>query len=533
MSVDQDSLEPTLVTVRSLTYYEKKSLDRSLGSTSIPSTPVSIVSEKSCDKRKSLVYSDGLFSITLHHYDSIVSELKCPGCAQPLYGPIVLCQTGHSICAQCPKRLSTCPLCRKKLTEMRNYTLEAIAAKVHFPCMHSSRGCTVRLPPQLIMWHKERCGFKQVECFMGKVWENCAWVGSDKDWMDHCITGHQDKVYSSPDIVLTWNYALDSQKCIQLQSVIAYYVIRAYGQYFNVYQIYDQNSRKTIWTVICSAKETKTCQRFAFELELYSPIDSAKLLVQRFSCHAESDADFLKDGHCAKIPIDEAIRFMTTEKILYYRVRIIEVTPSRSRSLVLITQSQKLQSSSSTRQRQQLPIDYAATQIENVNMKAVPDTNIIVRSTYSPEESSPPTTDRISLSSSDPSTIKDEQQRSDSSDDGDGDDEPTIARARATSTPILNRVNSLPKPPRSHSRANPGGVESDSDQQLVRCRILDRYDDSSRIRTILNGETSPDKGDKATKASSESLSTPAKGLSRFYNLTTYKASKLLNRKSLK
>lgn len=170
MSVDQDSIEPTLVTVRSLTYYEKKSLDRSVCSSSIPSTPVNGLSGRGelcpSDKRKSLVYSDGVFSITLHHYDSIVSELKCPGCAQPLYGPIVMCQTGHSICANCPKRISTCPLCRKKLTEMRNYTLEAIAAKVHFPCMHSSRGCTVRLPPQLIMWHKERCGYKVLVLFL-------------------------------------------------------------------------------------------------------------------------------------------------------------------------------------------------------------------------------------------------------------------------------------------------------------------------------------------------------------------------------
>lgn len=150
---------------------------------------------------------------------------------------------------------------------------------------------------------------------MGKVWENCRWIGCEKDWIDHCVSDHQDKVYNSPDIVLTWNYAADSQRCIQLQSVIAYYVIRAYGEHFNVYQIYDQNSHRSIWTVICATKKSRVSSRFAFELELYSPIESSKLLVQRFSCHSESDADFLKDGNCAKIAIQEAIRFMTKEKV--------------------------------------------------------------------------------------------------------------------------------------------------------------------------------------------------------------------------
>ncbi|EAT42654.1 AAEL005826-PA [Aedes aegypti] len=547
-SIEQESSapppsEPTLVTVRALERYEKSSpVSSSSDRTSTTYTTnkpepsngrQDSASSSLGDKRKSVVYSDANFSITLHHYDSIISELKCPGCAQALYGPIYLCQTGHSICTQCSGRISACPLCRKKLTEMRNYTLEAIAAKVHFPCTHAARGCTVRLPLELLWWHKDRCGYKQIECFMGKVWEDCSWHGCEKDWIGHCVTEHQDKVYNLPDIVLTWNYAADSQRCIALQSVIAYYVIRAYGEYFNVYQIYDQNSRRTIWTVICASKEAKTSHRFAFELELYSPIDSSKLLVQRFPCHSENDADFLKDGNCAKIPLEEAIRFMTKDKILYYRIRIVEVTPCRSRSLVLISPSHKLINPTPSI-AQLLPIDYNVTKIENVNMKAVPETDIIVRGSSLSDLSKISTADQVTIqstsssSSSNSSTLRDQTE-------ADLPEEDQNLEAKNT----LNRANSLPKPPRVQIRVESNTEHQEQQQepqQLVRCRLVERQE-SIKMQPIYTGNGAAataslsSKRESKTKASTESLN--LKGLSKFYNITSYKASKLWNKKSPK
>ncbi|XP_058830535.1 uncharacterized protein LOC131689455 [Topomyia yanbarensis] len=497
------------------------------------------------DKRKALIYNDGTFSITLHHYDSIVGELKCPACAQPLHGPIFLCQTGHSICSRCAARVSCCPLCPKKMTDMRNYTLEAIAGKVHFPCDHSARGCPVRLPLDLLFWHKDRCGFKQIDCFMGKVWENCRWKDCEKDWIEHCVTEHRDKVYSSPDIVLTWNYSADSQRCIQLQSVIAYYVIRAYGEYFNVYQIYDQNSLRSIWTVICATKKSKISGQFAFELELYSPIESAKLLVQRFPCHSECDSDFLKDGHCAKISIQEAMRFMTKEKVLYYRIRIIEVTPSRSRSLVLISQSQKVPTAPSSFQL--LPVNYAATKIHQANMKAVSEKDIIVRNGIDPtgaKATQPTKLDRtdvvhspVSITSSASSTITDSEDDSEKAALPEVDRELSAGaaatiKAKATSTPILSRVNSFPKPPRVQIQNNPtvlNMAKSGSEQQLVRCRIVENQE-SFKMKPIYSGKSK----DSSNRTSSESLSkSPNRKLSKFYNLTTYKAAaKLWSKKEV-
>ena len=79
--------------------------------------------------------------------------------------------------------------------------------------------------------------------------------------------------------------------------------------------VYDQDSRTVLWTVICATKESQVSGRYAFELELYSPVNTWQLLVQRFPCHSELDPDFLKDGHCAKLALADALRFMADDKV--------------------------------------------------------------------------------------------------------------------------------------------------------------------------------------------------------------------------
>lgn len=49
--------------------------------------------------------------ITTKHYDSLVCELRCPGCAKPMVAPIKMCASGHSVCNMCTKELTKCPLC--------------------------------------------------------------------------------------------------------------------------------------------------------------------------------------------------------------------------------------------------------------------------------------------------------------------------------------------------------------------------------------------------------------------------------------
>jgi hypothetical protein len=49
--------------------------------------------------------------ISLKHYNMILSELRCPGCADNMSAPIRLCSKGHSVCDSCSQS-RRCPLCQ-------------------------------------------------------------------------------------------------------------------------------------------------------------------------------------------------------------------------------------------------------------------------------------------------------------------------------------------------------------------------------------------------------------------------------------
>uniref|UniRef100_A0A6E8UY74 RING-type E3 ubiquitin transferase n=1 Tax=Anopheles coluzzii TaxID=1518534 RepID=A0A6E8UY74_ANOCL len=524
-----DTAEPELAVVRLRSLDESQSPSiRSDGSGS---------GSGGCRKSSLYVYGDGQFSITLKHYDSIVSEVKCPGCAEPMDGPITMCGTGHSICAVCRVKRGTCPLCGDRVTELRNYTLEAIVSKVQFPCRNAVKGCSVRLPLQLLRWHKERCGYKLIECFMGKVWGGCGWHGCERDWLAHCLAEHADHVHEDRCVELQWAYGAEAaQRAPELQLVVAYHVVRAYGEAFNLYQVYDQDSRTVLWTVICATKESQVSGRYAFELELYSPVNTWQLLVQRFPCHSELDPDFLKDGHCAKLALADALRFMADDKVLHYRVRVLEVGASRTQSLMKLNTGGG--GSSISTSATHLPTNYCCKNIENVNLKAVPEGNIICRKqpAHNSETPGSPDDDEVFLPYVDEEEEEEEEARPIA---GAGKSvrvhsEPN-SPSRTASLRVACSVPVLAQPP-SGADADPRQeVELQPIQQLVRVRISEREPPvklQAQYGAVRKANGAAERG-----ASSESLAhKPSKGgtgLSKFYNVTMYKAAKFLDKKGIK
>lgn len=167
-------------------------------------------------------------------------------------------------------------------------------------------------------------------------------------------------------------------------------------------------------------------------------------------------------------------------------------------------------------------------------MKAVPQEDIIVRASSTPRLAPNKVTIRSdssssSSSSSNSSTVVDEEQQRQR--DLPEEDQQLGAKG-------LARANSIPKPPRALTFQS-DGEDSTAEQKLVRCRILDRQE-SIKMKPIYSGTVAAGELKKTTtssssvKASTESLnSAPAKGLSKFYNITTYKGAKLFNKKLFK
>uniref|UniRef100_W8BDB3 RING-type E3 ubiquitin transferase n=1 Tax=Ceratitis capitata TaxID=7213 RepID=W8BDB3_CERCA len=299
--------------------------------------------------------------ISVNHYERLIEELKCPGCAYPMKTPILLCKTGHSICQQCTRVLLLCPLCKEPFTNIRSLTVEALCSKAHFRCVNASGGCTVRLQIDLLSWHEKQCIFKPMKCFMGRVWGDCEWSGREAHWKDHLEKEHADKVFTTQTTEMVWNMG-GKQK-----PLTGYYVFMVYDEMFNFYEVHDKE--RILFTMACTSTVKEKKHNYAFEVTIVHQDNEALAITQKYPVHSEYDKDILAEGTCISMPLTDLAKFIDEDRLLHYRVRIVEIkTPRKSRN--------SLRSSPHTGIH---PTDFQQTQIEGVNLKSVPAEVIVTR----------------------------------------------------------------------------------------------------------------------------------------------------------
>lgn len=295
-------------------------------------------------------------TISAKHYESLIEELRCPGCAGPMKAPVLLCKSGHSVCEQCTRILLMCPLCKDGFTSSRSLTIEALCAKAHFGCSHSAGGCTVRMPVALLPWHEQQCIYKPMKCFMGRVWSDCRWHGREVQWKQHLEEQHMDKLFRSPSADLVWNMGM------RRKPLTGYYVFQAHDEMFNFYEIYDK--QRILFTMTCTSNRRESKYNYAYEVTLLQPDNEAVSLTQKFPVHSEYDRDILMEGTCVSIGHNELARFVDDDKLLHYRVTVMAVKSPRHVK--------------PARQSLPLSVDYH-TRSNGVNGKSVPASMIITR----------------------------------------------------------------------------------------------------------------------------------------------------------
>ncbi|XP_015041527.2 uncharacterized protein [Drosophila pseudoobscura] len=299
-------------------------------------------------------------TVSARHYEGLIEELRCPGCAGAMKAPILLCKSGHSVCEQCTRILLMCPLCKESFTNSRSLTVEALCAKAHFGCSHAAGGCQVRMPVALLPWHEQQCIYKPMKCFMGRVWGECKWQGREVQWKEHLEEQHAEKLFRSSTSDLVWNMAA------RRKPLTGYYVFQAHDEMFNFYEIYDK--QRILFTMTCTSNRRESKYNYAYEVTLLQPDNEALSMTQKFPVHSEYDRDILMDGTCVSIPLNELSRFVDPEKqVLHYRVSVLAVkSPRRAKP---------------PRQSLPVPIDYEQTKNAGVNGKSVPP-NMIITRTY-------------------------------------------------------------------------------------------------------------------------------------------------------
>ncbi|EDV45669.1 uncharacterized protein LOC6550584 [Drosophila erecta] len=298
-------------------------------------------------------------TVSARHYEGLIEELRCPGCAGAMKAPILLCKSGHSVCEQCTRILLMCPLCKEPFTNSRSLTVEALCAKAHFRCGHASGGCQVRMPVVLLPWHEQQCMYKPMKCFMGRVWGDCRWQGREVQWKEHLEEQHDDRLFRSSSADLEWNLAT------RRKPLTGYYVFQAHDEMFNFYEIHDR--QRILFTMTCTSNRRDSKYNYAYEVTVLQPDNEALSMTQKFPVHSEYDKDILMEGTCVSIPLTELNRFLDQDKVLHYRVSVLAVkSPRRAKP---------------PRQSLPQPVDLEQTANGGVNGKSVP-TNMIITRTY-------------------------------------------------------------------------------------------------------------------------------------------------------
>lgn len=75
-----------------------------------------------------------------------------------------------------------------------------------------------------------------------------------------------------------------------------------------------------MWTLIGASKDPVLNQKFAYEVEIYSPTDASRLMLQRHACHSERDEDILESGRCASFLMGDVMRFMDKNKVSLFQL---------------------------------------------------------------------------------------------------------------------------------------------------------------------------------------------------------------------
>jgi Seven in absentia protein family. len=127
--------------------------------------------------------------------DDFMKELECPVCLDYMMPPIVMCESGHSICSKCRPNLSKCPYCRQPFLNLRNKALESLSLRVKHPCCHKSYGCQLVFRADVKADHEIECPYRPYTCPLLK--DNrimCQWSGIHGDLKEHIQTKHKDRV---------------------------------------------------------------------------------------------------------------------------------------------------------------------------------------------------------------------------------------------------------------------------------------------------------------------------------------------------
>jgi len=121
--------------------------------------------------------------------EALLKDLECPVCLQYMVPPIKLCMNGHNICRKCRGKVTFCPTCEARFSQIGCLALEDIARRLNYPCANRQRGCLELFSIERIAKHNSVCVYGKIKC-PSLPFTECSWNGLKKDVKEHAKAAH-------------------------------------------------------------------------------------------------------------------------------------------------------------------------------------------------------------------------------------------------------------------------------------------------------------------------------------------------------
>lgn len=198
--------------------------------------------------------------------NDLASLFECPVCFDYVLPPILQCQSGHLVCANCRPKLTCCPTCRGTLGNIRNLGMEKVATTIEFPCKYASSGCDAMLRYLQKQNHEDVCERRPYSCPCPGA--SCKWQGSLDEVMPHLMTAHksitnlqgEDIVFLATDINLPG--AVD---WVMMQSCFGHHFMLVLEKQEKI------DGHQQFFAIVQLIGTRKQADGFAYRLELNGP----------------------------------------------------------------------------------------------------------------------------------------------------------------------------------------------------------------------------------------------------------------------
>ncbi|KAH8367816.1 hypothetical protein KR084_003086, partial [Drosophila pseudotakahashii] len=160
----------------------------------------------------------------------LLAQLECPVCFGQMMTKIEQCKNGHIICNSCRQKVTTCPVCREELTNIRNFPMEKLASRLIYPCLFLDLGCPDRIPFADKARHELHCEYRPYPCPFS--YRRCPWTGSLNSLFRHQADSHSDVVTKEGSTII-FEIGDETRRDRDVQDKDAYIMIQScHGRHF-------------------------------------------------------------------------------------------------------------------------------------------------------------------------------------------------------------------------------------------------------------------------------------------------------------